>query len=66
MEIALIFWTDHLPQLLITPVGALPRIAFTATEGDWKTPHEPARARTHATMLSNPVCSRLVMPRYRC
>lgn len=46
MEITLIFWMDRLPQLLITPVGALRRLAFTATEDDWKMLHEPALTHT--------------------
>lgn len=53
MEITLIFWMDRLPQLLITPVGALQRLAFTATEDDWKMLHEPAltHTRSHARQL---------------
>lgn len=48
MKITLIFWMDHLPPLLITPAGTLQRLIFTATEDDWKTPHEPALTHMRA------------------
>lgn len=54
MEITLIFWTDGLPQLLITPVGALRCLAFTATEDDWKILHEPALTHTRSHAHAQP------------